>query len=115
MNNLLTGSWKLVNGYTINDSKKNEYSSDTMNAMKILSGKSICFVSFNNEQFYAAGSGHYLVDGNMYCETVEKASWTTDKNLLYKFEYKISGNRWENWKYEDGEIAEYELWERIAE
>lgn len=111
--NPLEGSWQLVSGKLIENDVTTEYNEARMNSIKVIAGNHFSFVSHSGDNFYAAAAGTVIIDGMNYSEIPRYASYPPLIGKTFSFTYELNGDTWEKKRYENSELVEVEVWQRL--
>ncbi|HEY7883802.1 MAG TPA: hypothetical protein VIC08_02530 [Cellvibrionaceae bacterium] len=109
----LEGSWQLVSGKIITDGVTTDYAEAKMQGIKVIAGNHFSFSSHNSEGFYAAAAGKIIIGGDSYAEIPIYASYPPMIGETYQFRFTVDGDIWEKLRYEQDELVEREIWQRL--
>ncbi|AOY01155.1 hypothetical protein [Jeongeupia sp. USM3] len=109
----LIGTWELVSGECMEGDKLHVYDAG-LTSRKVINATHFSFISSQNGAFWAAGSGAYRVEGDLYTETPDIGSYVNGQVRDYVFRHRVDGDEWRNERWENGVRAELEIWRRVG-
>ncbi len=118
----LEGSWELVSGrYLDGNGKWVEYKTLGLEAIKVVADGHFSFTTVapdkkskgKTKALWAAGSGHFILDGNQYTEYPTLNSFKVPEGQGFSFQFKLVGDQWHTQRIEDGVLKEEEVWRRL--
>lgn len=117
-NQALLGSWQLVSGRYLDDKAQwVDYQTLNLTAIKVISEGHFSFTTMKmvegQRQFWAAGAGTYQATATEYRERPELNSFGVSDRAEFVFSYRIEGHQWHTQRFEEGELKEAEVWQRL--
>ncbi|EGM70478.1 hypothetical protein [Shewanella sp. HN-41] len=117
-NQALLGSWQLVSGQYLDDKAQwVDYQTLNLTAIKVISEGHFSFTTMKvvegKRQFWAAGAGTYQATATEYRERPELNSFGVSDRAEFVFSYRIEGHQWHTQRFEEGELKETEVWQRL--
>ena len=118
----LEGSWELVSGrYLDGNGKWVEYKTLELEAIKVVADGHFSFTTVapdkkakgKTKTLWAAGSGHFILDGNQYTEYPTLNSFKVPEGQGFRFQFELVGDQWHTRRIEDGVLKEEEVWRRL--
>ncbi|MGI2259674.1 hypothetical protein [Shewanella sp. GXUN23E] len=116
----LQGSWELVSGrYLDGNGQWVEYQSLGLEAIKVVADGHFSFTTVapdkkgKGTKLWAAGSGHFELDGDHYVEYPTLNSFNVPKGQGFRFHIQLQGDEWRTQRIENGVLKEEEVWRRI--
>lgn len=118
----LEGSWELVSGrYLDGNGKWVEYQTLGLQAIKVVADGHFSFTTVAPDKktkgktmaLWAAGSGHFILDGNQYTEYPTLNSFKVPVGQGFSFQFELVNDQWRTQRIEDGVLKEEEVWRRL--
>ena len=112
--NPFVGAWELVSGSYVNENNSViNYEEAKVKSLKVLSQNRFSFTTTSKGAFYAAASGEYHLENNIYAEIPAYASHADMIGQRYEFQYQLEGDTWTNSRWKNGVRVEFEVWKRV--
>lgn len=116
----LTGSWQLVSGQYLDDKAQwVDYQSLHLSAIKVIVAGHFSFTTMKTvageSTFWAAGAGRFEDNGHEYKEIIELNSFGVATGTEFVFRYQLKGEQWHTKRFEQGELKEVEVWQKLSD
>lgn len=110
----LKGSWQLKSGFYLNEQgQKIDYEGLKLSAIKVVSDNHFSFITMSDGKFWAAGAGNFEANDKTYTERPVHTSYPVPADGKYQFDYKLEGDLWQKKRWQDGQLVEHEVWQRL--
>ncbi|MCF2861853.1 hypothetical protein ABMY44_06740 [Pseudoalteromonas sp. Cnat2-41] len=111
----LEGSWQFVKGEYYSEGQVFYAEAPDVTSVKVLSGGHFNYITQKNGEFHYAAGGRYEITEDAFIEHVDYGNIPSLLGKELVFDYELKEQLWHHTLYQEGELVEYEVWQRVAQ